>query len=324
MADQLGKSKEEVTSWTPYPGGAPANVATAVARLGMHAIFLAAIGRDELGDKFLELLEKRNVDTTHIQRNNHPTRDVLVTRSLDGDREFAGFGAAETNQYSDCFLNSEELPTETIRSSDVLITGTLGLAYPDSGKAIRTALQIAKEGRCVVVIDVNWRPVFWQDVNHAKSIIADFVTFSDILKVTDEEAEWLFGIPSAEAFSHPDKVLACVPNAQGILVSAGAKGSSYAFKTPGGKMDITGSIPILPVKVQDTTGAGDAYLSGFVFYMLLAGGLRDLVADPDKVRRAVEFATGCGGFTCTKPGAIDSQPTVKEVESLLAREGWNV
>jgi len=324
LADQLGKSKEDVTSWTPYPGGAPANVATGVARLGLHAVFLAALGKDALGDSFVSLLTDRNVDTKYVQRNDHPTRDVLVTRSLDGDREFAGFGATSTDKYADCFVDNTALPVSVISKSDALVTGTLGLAYKGSAEAIQSAVGAAKAGEtCTVVIDVNWRPVFWADAAVAREAVRAFVPKADILKVTDEEAEWLFGIDAADALAHPEQVLSVVPTATGVLVSAGEKGSAYAFKTPGGKMDTSGIVPVLPVKVADTTGAGDAYLAGFIFYMLMSGGLQELVADPDKVRRAVQFATACGAVTCMRPGAIDAQPTVSQAEKLLAEAGWN-
>lgn len=329
LADQLGKSKEDVTSWTPYPGGAPANVATGIARLGLHTVFLTALGHDDLGEKFIKLLQDRNVDTKYVQRNSHPTRDVLVTRSLDGDRTFAGFGAAKTTEYADCFVDASKLPTDVIASADVLVTGTLGLAYPGSAEAIRSAVSAAKSSaspqqkNCSVIIDVNWRPVFWKDLEKAREIVKDFVPLADILKVTDEEAEWLFDIPAEQALQHPEKVLNAVSDARGVLVSAGEKGSAYAFRSPGGKMDISGIVPVLDVKVADTTGAGDAYLSGFIMYMLLSGGVLELVADPEKVHRAVQFATACGAATCTKPGAIDSQPTVKEAEALLQAAGWN-
>lgn len=324
LADQLGKPKDEVISWTPYPGGAPANVATGIARLGLHAVFLSAIGQDSLGDDFIRLLNERGVETTHIQRNSHPTRDVLVTRSLDGDRHFAGFGAATTTDYADCFVRAESLPLDLIARSDALVTGTLGLAYPGSGEAIRAAVHAAKSSRsCIVIIDVNWRPVFWPNTEVAKGVIKDFVAQADILKVTDEEAEWLWGLSATDALAHPDQVLSFATSARGVLVSAGEKGSAYAFRSTTGKMDISGAVPILGVDVADTTGAGDAYLSGFIFYMLLCGGMDALIADPDKVHRAVQFATACGAATCLRPGAIDAQPTVQEVEQLLQAAGWN-
>lgn len=324
MADQLGKSKEEVTSWTPYPGGAPANVSTGVARLGAHSLLITALGNDELGKTFFELLQARNVDTSAVQMTEKPTRDVLVTRSLDGDRQFSGFGVAKTTEYADCFIQESSLPLDKIANSDVLVTGTLGLAYPETAKSLRKASKVASDSqKCTVIVDVNWRPVFWDDLDAAKKTVLEYLPVADIVKVTDEEAEWLYGIPAAKALNEPEQVLKNVPNALGVLVSAGEKGSAYAFKSPGGKMDITGVVPVLNVKVADTTGAGDAYLSGFIFYMLLSGGIDALVADPGKLQRAVQFATACGAATCLKPGAIDAQPTVQEAEKLLQQAGWN-
>lgn len=264
------------------------------------------------------------MDTSATQRNDHPTRDVLVVRGLDGDREFAGFGAAATSEYADCFLDADALPVDTLAKAEVLVCGTLGLACPGSAAAVRRAVAAAKGGqRCVVIVDVNWRPVFWGDQEAARRAVQEFVPAADLLKVSDEEAEWLFGVPAADALAHPERVLASAPTARGVLVSAGEKGSAYAFRAPGGKMDLTGALPVMNVEVVDTTGAGDCYLSGFIFYMLLSGGLDALVADPGKLQRAAQFATACGAAICRHPGAIEGQPTVAEVEQLLAAAGWN-
>ncbi|PSC74999.1 Haloalkane dehalogenase [Micractinium conductrix] len=322
LADQIGKPKEEVTSWTPYPGGAPANVATGVARLGSGSLFVSAIGKDDLGDQFVALLEERGVDTSAVQRNDRPTRDILVTRLPGGDRVFSGFGKAKTHEYADCFLDTAALPLDRIKAADALVTGTLGLAAGPTADAMRAAVKAAREGNhCTVVLDVNWRPVFWDDEATAKATVLEYIKQAHILKVTDEEAEWLFGIPAADALAHPERVLEQGDGWRGVLVSAGEKGSGYAFHAPGGKMAMSGVVPVLDVKVVDTTGAGDAYLAGFLFYMLLSGGLDSLAADPAKLRRGVEFATACGAFTCTKPGAIGAQPTVAEAEALLAARG---
>ena len=90
----------------------------------------------------------------------------------------------------------------------MLVTGTLGLACEPTAAALRAAVAAAKAsgGRCSVVIDVNWRPVFWKDPAAARGTVLAFLPSADILKVTDEEAEWLFEIPAAEALQHPEKV----------------------------------------------------------------------------------------------------------------------
>lgn len=196
-----------------------------------------------------------------------------------------------------------------------------------------------KGGKCTIIIDVNWRPVFWTiPHDQARSIISEYIhQYADIVKVTDEEAEWLWGMSPSDALSHPEKVLGKLPHAKGVLVSAGEKGSSYAFKSSssvegGGDIRegsssssiLSGVCPVMNVKVVDTTGAGDSYLSGFIFYMLMCGGVDAMVGagatggEGEKLRHAVQFATACGAATCKKAGAIDAQPTLHEVEELLA------
>lgn len=318
LADELGKRKEEVSSWTPYPGGAPANVATATSRLGDYTAFISAIGEDPLGDRFIDLLRERNVNVDFIQRVKQPTRDVLVTRTLKGDREFAGFGKS-TDSYADCFIDKEKIPSGLIENASVCVTGTLGLAYEETKRSIEKVTSLAKGSPCTLIIDLNWRPVFWSDVDKAHEVISKFVQLADLVKITDEEAEWLLGIPAQKALDAPQDVLSYFPNAKGVLVSAGEKGSSYAFHSTG-KTDHSGSVPVLPVNIADTTGAGDAYLAGFIHFMLAAGGLDCLLKDADMLHKAVQFATACGAATCTKPGAINAQPTLHDIETLLGAQ----
>ena len=150
LAEERGVPKEEVKTWIPYPGGAPANVAAALGRLGVRVTFVSAVGEDELGEEMLDLLESetpvvqscvnsglitctrigfmrgqsighgfvfvgRHVDLTHVQRVPQPTRDVLVTRDEAGEREFSGFGAAKNDEYADCFIDADKVPESTIK-----------------------------------------------------------------------------------------------------------------------------------------------------------------------------------------------------------------
>lgn len=319
LADQKGVPREEVKSWTPYPGGAPANVAAALGKLGTKVGFITAFGNDQLAKDMRKLLEERGVDLTAAQEVDLPTRDVLVIFDNSGDREFIGFGSAKANEFADCFISAEHLPEETIKNAQFFVTGTLGLAYSKTAEAMRKAVDIAKTGPCQVLIDINWRPVFFEEESKAKDIILPYVEAGDIIKMSDEEAEWLYQVPKDTALHHPEEVLKKASSAKGVLVTAGELGCSFAFNTLDGNGVHSGYLPVLEVKVEDTTGAGDAFLSGFLFAMLQAGGLDALRKDSEKLHKAVDFATACGAFTTTQPGGIDAQPSQEQAENLLKK-----
>ena len=146
LADQLGRSVAEVESWTSYPGGAPANVACALVKLGTPSAFIGAVGADESGTNLQALLQEIGVDTTGVQSHAEaPTRQVLVTRKLNGDRVFAGFKDYDTTEFADTGLKAGELPEQLFAAADLLVVGTLELAYPESGAAVRRALELASQ-----------------------------------------------------------------------------------------------------------------------------------------------------------------------------------
>src|ERR671932_424499 len=146
LADQLGRSLEQVESWTPYPGGAPANVACALVKLGTSAGFVGCVGEDEPGDTLVQLLQDIGVDSTGVQRHpTAPTRQVYVVRTEKGDREFAGFGELNTTEFADAYLQASQLPESLFENAEILVLGTLELAYPQSREAITKALQLAEQ-----------------------------------------------------------------------------------------------------------------------------------------------------------------------------------
>jgi len=305
LADQLGLKLEEVKSWTPYPGGAPANVACALVKLGTSAGFIGAVGEDEPGNALVKLLQEVGVDTTGVQRHpTAPTRQVYVVRDLAGDRTFAGFGKYDTSEFADTRLQAQQLPISLFEEADFLVLGTLELAYPDSEKAVYRALELAEQFDLKIVLDVNWRPVFWQDENIARQKIQDTFKRVDFLKLSKEEAEWLFDTADPGAITYR------LNSVEGVLVTDGDKGCAYCL---GGSEAV---LPSFPVKVADTTGAGDSFLAGFI-HQLSQHSIQKL-ADADTAKRIVTYASAVGALTTIKPGAIASQPTAAEVEAFLA------
>ncbi|MGK7947253.1 MAG: carbohydrate kinase [Xenococcaceae cyanobacterium] len=305
LADRIGCSLEEVESWTAYPGGAPANVACALVKLGTPAAFIGCVGQDKPGNELVELLESIGVNITGIQRHPlAPTRQVYVLRSTEGDRSFAGFGERKPNEFADAYLEANKLPTNLFLEAEFLVLGTLELAYIQTRDAVFRALELAEQYRLKVILDVNWRPMFWRDEREALPLIKKLWKYVDFLKLAEEEAQWLFNTTDAGAIAHR------LGSVEGVLVSGGDAEVSYCLS------DNEAKVKPFSVSVRDTTGAGDAFLAGFI-HQLCQQKLSSL-SDAQTAREIVTYACAVGGLTTTKAGAIAAQPTAEEVESFLA------
>lgn len=304
IADQPGRPYEQVVSWSPYPGGAPANVACGLVKLGTPAAFMGCIGDDEAGMELLTLLQKIGVDWSGVQRHlTAPTRKIYVTRSEAGDRQFAGFGDRDTKDFADTRLQADRLPVELFDSADYLVLGTLEMPYPATHNAMNRALDLADQHDVKIFVDVNWRPMFWPDPDQAKPMIYDLFKRVDFLKLSAEEAEWLFDTKDPGAIIHR------VGDLEGVLVTDGDRGCAYCLG------ETEGRLPAFDIEVEDTTGAGDGFVAGFL-HQLCQRGIHAL-EDPAKAREVITYATAVGALTTTRSGAIAAQPTHAEVDAFL-------
>jgi fructokinase len=305
LADQLGLKLAEVQSWTPYPGGAPANVACALVKLGTSAGFIGAVGEDESGNALVQLLQAENVNITGVQRHSSaPTRHVYVVRDKHGDRSFAGFGSYNTGEFADTRLQASLLPMELFAGADFLVIGTLELAYPESEQAVLRALELAEQYNLKIILDVNWRPVFWTDAETARQKIHGLLHRCDFIKLTKEEAQWLFET------SDPGAITFRLSSPEGVLVTDGEHGCAYCLA------ENEGQLPAFSIPVVDTTGAGDGFLAGFI-HQLTKFGIHNL-RHASTSKFIITYASAVGALTTLKPGAIASQPTNLEVDAFLA------
>ena len=304
LAQETGKAINEVNHWTAYPGGAPANVATALVKLGTSAGFIGCIGQDEAGEALKQLLSETGVNCEGIQEHpTAPTRQVYVLRSPEGDREFAGFGDLPPDQFADAFLNADQLPIPLFEQAQFLVIGTLELAYPTTRKAVFRALNLANTYNLKVLVDVNWRPMFWPDPEAAIPLIKQLWQFVDFVKLSREEAQWLFQTGESGAIAHQRS------SVEGVFVTDGEGTISYHLN------DFEGKISAFQVSVEDTTGAGDSFVAGLV-HQLCQQGLTHL-DNAKTVQEIVIYACAVGALSTTKPGAISAQPTANEVEQFL-------
>ena len=304
LANQLGQSLNRVQSWTKYPGGATANVACALVKLATPTAFIGCIATDSQAEQLLALLDKTGVNTQGVQRTKqYPTRQVYVLRSSTGDRSFAGFGDRSPDAFADAYLKSEHLLEKTFLEAEYLVIGTLELAYPHSRQAVFRALELAEKYWLKIVLDVNHRENFWLDSTEAKPLIQKLWQYVDFLKLSKEEAQWLFNTSDAGAIFYRLNSL------EGVVVTDGEAEVSYCISEQEGK------IKPFSVPVKDTTGAGDAFVAGLI-NQLCQRKLSSLTT-PGVVEQIITYACAVGSLTTSNEGAISAQPTDKEVKAFL-------
>ena len=192
---------------TDFLGGAPANVACALRKLQIDSAFIGRIGSDEFGKKFIEKFKELQVDTHFLQLdNNLPTRIVKVNRDNSGDRYFSGFDTSLNSVFADEALDSNELENDMkslkklFLKTKYFVCGTIILSSSISNKSIHFLLKIAKKFDVKIIIDLNWREVFWDfaisssdtSKNERIDLIRNFLNYAHILKLAKEEAILFF------------------------------------------------------------------------------------------------------------------------------------
>lgn len=320
LADQVGKSQAEVSSWTAYLGGAPANVACGLVKLLTPAALISCVGQDHDGMQILEQLQQLGVEISGIQQSAQATtRRVYVTRmpidnpgtALVYERQFVGFGPPDALEFADRQTQAERLPEELFAGAKYLVLGTLGLAAPVTAKAMQRAIELAHQHGLGIVIDLNWRPIFWPDPEAAIAQILEFVQQADILKLSLEEAELFFQTTDPDLIHTRlgSRSQPLASSIQGVVITMGEQGCRYCLA------DQTGQLPALPVQTVDTTGAGDGFLAGLLHQLCLLSEQKEVSSEI--ATGLISFASAVGALVTTKPGAIAAQPTASEVRSFL-------
>ena len=280
-------------------GGAPANVACGLARLGTSVAFLGRLGDDLIGEQFTCLFEQRGVEISGLQVDpDRPSRIVLVRRSLAGERQFQGFAGNRGDGFADQFLSCIPLPS----TASWLLLGTIPLASAQSADALQSAVEQARHQGTAIALDVNWRPTFWDVMADpgsgpsptAQAAIQPLLEAASLIKLAREEALWFFNTDD------PAAIRAALPQRPDVVITDGAAPLRWCLE------DQTGIQPACtPPEVVDTTGAGDAFTAGLLH--------RWSASPAERVR----FAAACGALVCGGPGGIDPQPTEAQVEAFL-------
>lgn len=286
----------------PAPGGAPANVAVAVARLEGAAAFVGAVGDDPFGSSLVALLRDYAVDTSSIHTVPQRTTLAFVTRKGEGIPDFLFYRGADAE------LQPQDIPVELIARSTFLYLSSMALMTEPSRSATLYALEVARESDVLVAVDPNLRPASWPSLDAARGAIMPLVRGADVLKLNEEEARILANTSDLDAAI---EVLGAVATL--LVVTLGSAGCRW--RVPGGY----GELGAPAVTVRDVTGAGDAFMGALLTELSRQGytGAHLAPLDVAAVESALRFATAAGAFACTAPGAIPSLPSRDDVEGLL-------
>ena len=297
-----------------YLGGAPTNVVCALRKLGVPAAFIGCLGDDNYGRKFISLFQKLNINIDFLQiAKKTSTRIVKVMRDELGDRSFSGFEFSNSNAFADEMLdklflskNLENLKKQFLNTK-YIVTGTNLLAFSKSAEALYFILNLAKKFKIKIIIDVNWREIFWEHSNIEQDTkfkkIKKFLNNADILKLASEEAYLFFNTNDPTEIS---KVLIKQPD---VIITNGAKPINWYLNGIKGSNEVVKHT----FKIIDTTGAGDAFLAGLISRYYLNSNLDN----HSKIKENIKFASVCGLLTCFGEGAIEQQPEEKLVYKFL-------
>lgn len=302
LIDQV---KQGVKVVGKFIGGAPANVAAMVAHLGQSSLLISKVGDDDEGKLIIQTLQAKGVDVSHIKTTDaHDTTIAKVQIDKKGQRTFT----FDRRNAADLFLMKEEIDPGLFEANDIFHFGSVNLVPSLSRKAHEFAIDLAKKQGLIISFDPNLRFNLWPNPLALKEAVKEFMVGVDILKVTEEELNFIFPDMTIEAAI--EKVFQA--KVTYLILSKGEQGVAlYQAKTK--PIVIKGQ----KVKVLDTTGAGDALIGAFLA-KILAGKItkQKLASSNAKLKDYLSFANQIAALTVTKNGAIDSFPTLDAIKKL--------
>ncbi len=296
-------------------GGAPANVACGLSKLGVDVAFVGGLGNDSIGKEFCDLFISRGVNISGLQISKDlPTRIVLVYRDVKGERSFGGFIGGAKNLFADQELDLDKIKLiwpSFSKNASCLLLGTILLASESSRKVVSWAIENAKINKMNIVIDLNWRPTFWDSSLDAESppsekicsLIKSFLEQATFLKLAKEEAIWFFKT------SDPKEISKSLSNKPSVIVTDGAQPIKWSLGKFSGQTEA-----ISPPLVVDTTGAGDSFTDGIISQLLAYSFDPKSKIDAEQI---LLYSAACGALVCGGKGAIDPQPSCSEVHTFL-------
>ena len=300
---QNGMSEQGNPILEANPGGAPCNVLACLSKHGHKTAFIGKVGKDGFGEQLTKGLVETGISTEGLQYDTqvHTTLAVVHTYA-DGDRDFSFY----RNPGADMMLKAEEVDEQIIKNSKIFHFGSLSMTDQPCRSAHLHALKIAEEAGCLRSYDPNLRPPLWPNLEVAKENILELMAHCDILKISDNEIQWLSG---KEDYDEGIAWLRSQFDIPLIFLTLGKDGSrAYCG-------DVRTQQAGFKLNTIETTGAGDTFF-GSVLHQILEKGFRPYTKE--ELDEMLRFANAAAALVTTRRGALRVMPSAEEIEAILA------
>lgn len=300
-----GQSEQGNSLFEACPGGAPCNVLAMLNRLGKKTAFLGKVGKDQFGCLLKNTLDETGIDTSNLKMDADVNTTLAFVHTFpDGDREFSFY----RNPGADMMLTVDDVDPEFLKKARLFHFGTLSMTHEGVRRATEKALDAAKENDLLISFDPNLRPPLWSSLDLAKEQMEYGFRFCDILKISDNEIQFVSG---KEDYDEGIQYLQEKYHIPLILLTLGKDGSRAYYK--GMRVERSG----FTMKTIETTGAGDTFCGSSLNY-ILEHGIEDLTEE--ELGEMLTFANAAAAVITTRKGAIRAMPEKEEVLGVIGEQ----
>ena len=286
------------------PGGAPCNVLAMLEKLNKETAFIGKVGKDMFGTQLKNAVEEVGIDTRNLIMDPvYHTTLAFVHTYPDGDRDFSFY----RDPGADMMLTKDEVSEDLIRASRIFHFGTLSSTHEGVREATRYAIDVAKEAGCIISFDPNLRPPLWKSLDDAKVEIEYGMGKCDILKISDNEVEFMCGTTDYDKGAA--MIMEKYSNITLVLITMGKDGSRAYYRDM-----IVEAAPFLQENTIETTGAGDTFCASALNYVL-DHDLENLTAD--NLKELLTFANAAASLITTRKGALRVMPSREDVLAFI-------
>ncbi len=297
-----GQSEQGNNMFEACPGGAPCNVLALLNKMGKKTAFFGKVGKDQFGKTLRDTLDEVKIDTSHLLEDEKVNTTLAFVHTFpDGDREFSFY----RNPGADMMLTKDEVDESFLEETKIFHFGTLSMTHEGVREATKKALDVVKEKGALISFDPNLRPPLWSTLDLAKEQMEYGFGFCDILKISDNEIQFVSG---KEDYDEGIAYLKEKYDIPLILLTMGKDGSRAYYK--GMRVERAG----FPVKAIETTGAGDTFCGSCLNY-ILEHDFENLTEE--ELGEMLTFANAAAALVTMRKGAIRAMPEKEEVINLI-------